>query len=100
MPIFYSLIKVATTFIFKSSAGGITFSLGIMGIPALVKMFSGSIQKILLPIFPQSAIHSLSGAVGKGSTESLGIITSICVLLVWISLTCLVANIKFQRQDI
>lgn len=100
MPIFYTLIAVAATFIFKSSAGAITFSLAIMGIPALVKMFSESTQKVLLPIFPQSAIHNLSGAVEKGSTESLGIITSICILLAWIAVIILVANFKFEKQDI
>lgn len=100
MPIFYALITVAATFLFKSSAGAITFSLGVMVMPAIVKMFSHSIQKILLPIFPQSAIHSLSGAVEKGSAESLGAITGICVLLFWIVVTSFVANIKFQKQDI
>lgn len=72
----------------------------VMVMPALVKMFSESIQKILLPIFPQSAIHSLLGAVERGSAESLGIIASICVLLIWVVLTSLAANIKFQKQDI
>lgn len=100
MPIFYALITVATTFLFKSSAGAITFSLSLMALPALVKMFSDSIQTILLPIFPQSAIHSLSGAVEKGSAESLGTIMSICVLVLWIGVTSFVANIKFQKQDI
>lgn len=85
---------------FNSSAGAITFLFGVIVIPALVNMFSDSIQKILLPFFPQSAIHSLSGAVEKGSAESLGTFTSICVLLAWIGVTSLAANIKFQNQDI
>lgn len=68
MLLFYVIITVAVTFIFKSSAGAITFSLFVMIIPALVKMFSDSIQRILLLIFPQTAIHNLSGAVGYNPT--------------------------------
>jgi ABC-type transport system involved in multi-copper enzyme maturation permease subunit len=100
MPLFYAIITVAATFIFKSSAGAITFSLVVMIIPALVKMFSDSIQRILLPIFPQTAIHSLSGAVEKGSAESIGVINSIIVLLMWVLLTSLVARISFQKEDL
>lgn len=99
MPVFYTIITVATTFLFNNSSGAITFTIGVMAIPALVKMFSDSIQKILLPIFPQSAIHSLSGAVEKGSFESLEVFTSICLLLIWIAVTFIAANIKFQKQD-
>lgn len=32
-----------------------------MVVPTLINMFSDSVQKILLPLTPQSAIHSLSG---------------------------------------
>lgn len=74
MPIFYIIITVAFTFLFKNSAGGITFTLGIMVLPSLVKMFPDSIQRLFLPIFLQSAIHSISGVLEQGSPESLGII--------------------------
>lgn len=100
MPVFYCVLTVAATFIFRSSGGGISFSLGIMAIPALIKMFSNGIQKIFLPILPQSAIHSLSGAVAKGSFEHLGLLPSICVLLAWIVITSFIALIKFEKRDI
>ena len=72
MPVFYTIITAAAVFLFNGSAGAITFSLGIMILPALVKMFSNTVQRILLPIFPQSAIHSLSGAVKKDSMNHWG----------------------------
>ncbi len=100
MPIFYAIITVAAVFLFNSGAGAITFSLGVMALPALIKMFSNSIQRTLLPVFPQSAIHNLSGLVKEGSAESLGIIGSICLLLAWIIVTSITAIIKFQKQDI
>lgn len=100
MPIFYGLITVAAAFIFNSSAGAITFSLGIMVIPAFIKMFSDVVQKLLLPILPQSAIHSLTGAVEKGTFEAIGILPSILILLIWLAVVSLAANIRFQKQDI
>ncbi|MTI46384.1 ABC transporter permease [Sporosalibacterium faouarense] len=100
MPVFYCLLAVAATFIFESSGGSITFSLGIMAIPALIKMFSSTIQKLVMPILPQSAIHSLSGVAEQNSFESLGIFFSICILLAWIILVSLIAVVKFQKQDI
>lgn len=69
MPIFYAIITVVAAFLFNSSAGAITFSLGLIVLPALVKMFPNFIQRILLPIFPQTVIHSLSGLVRKSSAE-------------------------------
>lgn len=39
MPIFYAIITVVAAFLFNSSAGAITFSLGLIVLPALVKMF-------------------------------------------------------------
>ena len=100
MPVFYCLLTVGATFIFKSSGGGITFSLGMIALPALIKMFSDVVQKIFLPVLPQSAIHSLSGVVDKGSYDALGVSTSVCILLIWILITSLTAIIKFQKQDI
>ncbi len=100
MPIFYTIITVAAAFLLNSSAGAIIFSFGLMVLPALIKMFSNTVQRIFLPIFPQSAIHNLSGLVKEGSAESLGIIGSICLLLAWIIVTSITAIIKFQKQDI
>src|SRR5690606_15480165 len=98
MPVFYCLLTVAATFIFRSSGGGITFSLVIMLIPALINMFPDSIQKLLVPILPQSAIHSLAGTAQVGSFELLGITTSILLLFAWIIITSLIGVIQFERK--
>ena len=100
MPVFYCLLTVAAVFVFRSSGGAITFSLGIMFVPALVKMFSQSIQKIILPLLPQASLHSLSGIASKGSYEILGIGVSILLLFVWIGITSLIGTFQFVRKDV
>jgi len=100
MPVFYCILTVAAIFIFRSSGGAITFSLGIMFIPALVKMLSQGIQKIILPLLPQASLHSLSGTALKGSYEILGIGTSILLLFAWIGITSLVGIFQFVRKDV
>lgn len=100
MPMFYSLLTVAAVFIFGSSGGAITFSLGIMFIPGLVKMFSKSIQKVIIPILPVSSLHSISAIAESESFEVLGITTSIFILFMWIAITSLVGILQFERKDI
>lgn len=97
MPVFYSLLTVAATFFFKNSGSSVAFSLVVMNVPALINMFSDSVQKILLPLMPQSAIHSLSGTAE--TFESLGAFTSILLLLLWLVVTSIIALISFQRSD-
>lgn len=99
MPVFYSLITVAATFIFSSSWGGIVFSLLTMFLPALVRMFTETIQAILLPIFPETALHNLSGIVTSGSIEYIGVGYSLLVLISWIVVLSVIATLKFQKQD-
>lgn len=99
MPIFYSLVTVAATFIFGNGSGGIVFSLLLMFLPALVRMFSETIQEIFLPIFPERAIHNLSGTIASHSIEYIGISHSILVLILWLLVISLIAITKFQRQD-
>ena len=100
MPVFYCILTVAAVFVFRNSGGAITFSLGIMFVPALVKMFSQSIQKIILPLLPQASLHSLSGTASKGSYEILGIGVSILLLFVWIGITSLIGTFQFVRKDV
>lgn len=100
MPVFYSLLTVAATFIFKNSGGAITFSLGVMLIPGLIKMFSDSIQRLIIPIFPVSALHSLSGIAEVEAFELLGTTTSIIILIAWIGLTSLIGIFQFERNDV
>ncbi|MBZ2174269.1 hypothetical protein K8M07_03305 [Schnuerera sp. xch1] len=100
MPVFYCLLTVAATFIFRSSGGAITFSLTIMFIPGLISMFSDTIQRLIIPILPVSALHSISGVAEKESFELLGISTSILLLLVWIVITSLIGIFQFERKDV
>lgn len=100
MPVFYCVLTVAAVFIFRNSGGAVTFSLGVMFVPALVKMFSQGVQKTILPILPQASLHSLSGTALKGSYEILGIGTSIFLLFAWIGITSLVGIFQFVRKDV
>ncbi|GAB2558939.1 hypothetical protein [Gracilibacillus alcaliphilus] len=99
MPVFYCLLSVAATILFKSSGGGITFPIVILAIPALLNMFPDTIQKVLLPLLPQSAIHSLSGTVGAESFETSGVFISISILLLWLVITSVIAILSFQKRD-
>lgn len=100
MPVFYAVITAAAAFLFSSGAGAAAFALGVMALPALVKMFSDPVQHVLLPIFPQSAIHSLSGIANEASAESMGIVESAVLLSAWIAATLLAAYLKFRKQDL
>jgi len=99
MPVFYSLITVGASFIFGGSMGAIMFSLLVMFLPALVRMFSETIQEIFLPLFPESAINSLSGTVAPGALEYIGVGISLLVLVIWIIISAGMGGIKFQKQD-
>ena len=99
MPVFYGVLTAAAAFIFMNSGKAMVFSLGVMAVPALIKMFSAPIQQIFLPLFPQSAIHSLAGIVERSSFESVGVAFAIFLLLLWIILTIIMALVRFQRKD-
>ncbi|WP_152656124.1 ABC transporter permease subunit [Oceanobacillus sp. CFH 90083] len=99
MPVFYCLLTVAATIFFKNSGGGIAFSIIVMVMPALINMFSDTVQKVLLPVMPQSAIHSLSGSAAEGSFEALGTFTSIGLLLLWLVVTSIISTLTFQKRD-
>lgn len=99
MPVFYCLLTVAATILFKNSGGGIAFSIIILAIPALIQMFPDSLQKVFLPILPQSAIHSLSGTAGAESFEATGAITSMTILILWLVITSVLAIFSFRKRD-
>ena len=67
MPVFYCLLTAAAAFVFWSSAGAITFSLGVLALQAVVGLLPHWVQAILLPITPQAAIHNLAGMSPHGS---------------------------------
>src|SRR5690625_3699931 len=51
MPIFYSLLSMAGTFYTQLASGGVTFALGVMFMPALIKIFLEYLSDVVLPIF-------------------------------------------------
>ncbi|ROR27242.1 ABC-2 family transporter [Mobilisporobacter senegalensis] len=99
MPIFYCLITVCFTFLFRNSALSITCSLGIMILPAFISWFDEKIQMVLLPLLPRAALHSLSG-ISELGTESISIIRSTISLLIWLSTLYMFALWNFKRKDI
>lgn len=100
MPVFYCTITAAAAFLFWSSAGTVTFSLGVLALQALIGLFPEDIQRVLLPLTPQSAIHNLAGMNAPDSFESVGLLASAAVLVIWVAGTVIGANWRFQRQDI
>ncbi|MEK4555246.1 hypothetical protein [Jeotgalicoccus sp. FSL K6-3177] len=93
MVLFYTLLSAAGTFYIQSAAGGITFALGIMFLPALIKMFPAGVSDPLLVIFPENALNYFIGA-GNGS-----FVLSAAVLLVWIIIPSVIALWKFNKID-
>ena len=100
MPIFYCLLTVAATFIFRNSAGAITLSLGVLLFPGIINLLSNGIRKWIIPIMPMSAVHSLSGVANASNYELLGTGQSILILLLWIGGTSLIGIIQFERKDV
>lgn len=100
MPIFYCLLTVCLTFLFQSSAGSISFTLGVMLLPAFITWFSAPVQQALLPIMPRSALHSLAGLAEQGTPEELTILSSIIILAIWILLAYIIGVWKFKRRDL
>ena len=93
MVLFYTLLSAAGTFYIQSPAGGITFALAVMFLPALIKMFPEVVSDPLLVIFPENALNYFIG-VGSGS-----FVLSAAVLLAWIIIPSVIALWIFNRID-
>lgn len=97
MPIFYSLLSMAGTFYTQSAAGGITFVLGVMFMPALIKMFPTNFSDIILPIFPEHSLHVFTEINTNSLSNSL--INAVLILLLWIFISNLLGFWKFKKSD-
>lgn len=95
MVLFYSLISAAGTFYLQSTAGGIAFSLSVMFLPALIKMFPSEISDMLLPIFPETSINAIFDIQSADGS----LFSAIVVLLLWIIISNLGGLWKFKRID-
>ena len=100
MPVFYCLLTGAATFIFWSSAGAVTFALGVLATHTIVRLLPEGVQLILLPLTPQSAIHNLAGMSQPGSAEAVGLPVSAAVLIVWVVVTAVTGGWKLQGKDV
>lgn len=97
MPVFYALLSAAAAFYTQNAAGGITFSLGVMFLPALINMFPEELADAVLPLFPQDAFHVLSSwnnGAGQGSVWA-----SIFILILWLVIPGGLALWRFRRSD-
>jgi len=95
MVVSYSLLSAVGSFFTQKSSGGIVFSLGLMFIPALIRMLPENIGDFILPIMPESAINAFM-SIGPLSGSLL---LALFILLLWILLTSAVSYRKFQKID-
>lgn len=99
MPIFYTAITISIMFALKNTGLSITFSLGLIAIPAIIKLFGDNVQKVILPLLPQSAIHSISGSISDTSFEYSKPFISILILIVWVILFYFIGLYNFKKSD-
>ena len=95
MIIVYSLLSATVIFFGQSAAVGITFSLGLMFLPALVRMFPEFIGDILLPIFPETSINVFIDLNNQANNSLLALI----ILSIWLIITGAISYRKFKYTD-
>jgi len=97
LPIFYSLLSASGTFYFRSAAGGIMFAIGIMFLPALIKLFPASFSNMLLILLPEKSLHTLTemdAIIFNGQ-----LISSMLILLSWIFISNILGLWKLKKAD-
>lgn len=97
MPIFYSLLSATGAFYMKSASGGITYALGVMFLPALIKMFPAHFSDVTLSIFPEKSLHMFSEINTKSISGSL--IDAILILMLWLLISCFLGIWKFKKSN-
>ncbi|EGO8342947.1 TPA: hypothetical protein IUW96_001059 [Enterococcus faecalis] len=97
MVIFYSILSATGSFYFQSVSGGITFSLGIMFIPALVKLFPEGFSELFLSFLPEKSLSTLI-KIGMFNLDNT-ILFSILVLLFWLLVPLIFGFKKFNETD-
>lgn len=100
MPVFYSLLTLNATFITRNTASGIVIPSLVMLLPVLTKVLPGSLQFVITPVLPASAIHTLSGIAENSSGEYIGILGALLSLGAWTMFSSLLAICRFQQVDI
>lgn len=99
MPMFYTIVVVAFSFIFRNTGIAITSTLGLIALPAIIKLLGNNLEEILTPLMPQSAIHSLAGTATTNSAEYSSIMVSLIILAIWIIVLISIGNRCFKKVD-
>lgn len=97
MVLFYSILSATGSFYFQSVSGGITFSLGIMFIPALVKLFPKGFSELFLSFLPEKSLSTLT-KIGMFNLDNT-ILFSILILLSWLLVPLIFGFKKFNETD-
>lgn len=97
LPIFYSLLSAAGTFYFQSAAGGMMFSIGVMFLPALMKLFPASFSDTVLIFLPEKSLHALTEM--DTVIFSVRLMSAILILLLWIVISNIFGLWKLIKAD-
>lgn len=97
LPLFYSLLSAAGTFYFRSAVGGIMFAIGVMFLPALIKLFPAGFSDMVLVLLPEKSLHALAE---MGTLTFNGqLMSAILILLSWILISNILGLWKLKNAD-
>ena len=97
LPIFYSLLSAAGSFYFRSAAGGIMFAIGIMFLPALIKLFPANFSDMALMLLPEKSLHALTE---MGTITFNGqLMNAMLILLSWVLISNILGLWKLKKVD-
>ena len=100
MPVFYTLITVSASFMTRSTIFGIVIPLIILFLPVITVLLPFTLQNLVIPILPSSAIHSIIGKVSIGNIEYTGLFFSLIILMIWCLLFINLTAWRFNRKDL
>lgn len=100
MPVFYALIAVCASFFTRNTAFGIVIPVIILFLPAVARILPLTAQKVVIPILPSSAIHTLMGKVPTESLEYTGVLISSIILIIWCLLSIDLTTWHFRLKDL
>lgn len=95
MVLVYSLLSAMGALFIQSISGGIVFSLGIMFLPGLIRMFPEAVVDLLLPVFPETAINHFVDL----TTKSSNLFVSLLILVLWLVISTVISYAKFRKID-
>lgn len=94
MPVFYCLLSATSTFYMQSAAGGITYALSVMFLPALINMFLAPVSHKILPFLPEKSLSLLA----EGNVHN-GFMYAVFILILWICISTSLGIWKFTKMD-